>query len=307
MSLVLWIAIALACFVLPATDLTNRGRKHPDVRKLHGHADHAGLPLTEEVLPPVVARIRRRQRGMSIGGVSGIVLATVIVTVFFDSDDGVVAALVFFMAAVGAALGGAWGIAAHRPAPQPDRPAVARLRTVGLSDYLTRGERFGFWFVPATIIGGAIAGSIVLAILPALSTANPNLLGGGVAIGAIVVWIVALFSTRSVLAAPARNASELELAWDDAERAGGLRQVVNLTIAIACMSLLFWLSIIGNAVISNGFYREDEALSWLITGISLLVFGGLAIATAAGPMTAWLTGQRKGYEQRRLWPSGVSI
>ena len=305
MNIAIWIIIALVCFVLPATALTSGGKKHPDVKKLHEYAHHVGLPLPDVVIPAVVSRIRRRQRGMSIGGTSGIVIATIIHIVFFDNDDGVAPVLVFFLAGVGTALGGAWAIAAHRPSAQPQHPVVARLRSVELSDYLTRGERFGFWTVPAVVTLGSIAGVVLLLQLPATLGAGSTLLGSGVAIGSLLTWVVALIALRRVLAAPARSESELELAWDDAERADGLRQVVNLTVAVACISLLFWLICIGEVLISDGFYREHEAVSLLITGISVLSFGVLVAVTATGPMVAWLTGYRKGYEQRQLWPSGV--
>ena len=306
MNIAIWIIIALVCFVLPATALTNGGKKHPDVKKLHEYAHHVGLPLPDVVIPAVVSRIRRRQRGMSIGGTSGIVIATIIHIVFFDNDDGVAPVLVFFLAGVGTALGGAWAIAAHRPSAQPRHPVVARLRSVGLSDYLTRGERFGFWTAPTVVVIGSIAAAVLLEQLPAIPGANPMVLGGGVAMGSILTWVVALFALQKVVAAPARSASEIELAWDDAERASGLRQVVNLTVAVAGISLLIWLVSIGQALVSDGFYQQNESLSWLITGVSLLIFGVLAFVTAVGPLTAWLTGHCRGYEQRQLWPSGVS-
>lgn len=306
MNIAIWIIIALVCFVLPATALTNGGKKHPDVKKLHEYAHLVDLPLPADVIPAVVSRIRRRQRGMSIGGTSGIVIATIIHIVFFDNDDGVAPVLVFFLAGVGTALGGAWAIAAHRPSAKSDQPVVARLRSVELSDYLTRGERFGFWAVPAVVAVGSIAAVALLGQLPTVPDATSKLLGGGVAVGAIATWVVALFALRKVVDAPARSATELELAWDDAERADGLRQVANASVAVACISLLFWLISVGEAVIHEGFYREHETLSWLIMGTALFILGALALVTAAGPVTAWATGHRKGYEQRQLWPSGVS-
>lgn len=305
MNIAVWIVIALLCFVLPATALTSGGKKQPDKKKLHDHARHVGLPLPEHVIPAVVSRVRRRHRGMSIGGTSGIVVATICYIVFFNNDEGAAPVLVFFLAGVGTALGGAWALAAHRPSAQSQHPVVARLRSVELSDYLTRGERFGFWTIPVVVALGSIAGVVLLIQLPAIPGANSILLGSGVAIGALLTWVVALIALRKVLVAPARSESELELAWDDAERADGLRQVVNLTVAVACISLLFWLICVGEALISDGYYREHEAASLFITGISLLTFGVLAAVAAAGPMAAWLTGYRKGYEQRQLWPSGV--
>ncbi|MDN5732352.1 MAG: hypothetical protein L0H44_10510 [Yaniella sp.] len=71
----MWIVVALVCFVLPATSLTDGGKRNPERSKLNQHAEQVGLPLPEHLEHSVVARIRLRQRGMIIGGTSGIVLA----------------------------------------------------------------------------------------------------------------------------------------------------------------------------------------------------------------------------------------
>lgn len=306
MSIAIWIVIALVCFVLPATAMTQGGRRNPQGKQLAAHAEHVGLPLPAAMVPSVVQRIKRRQRGMSIGGTVGIVVATLIYIVFFDNDEGVAPALLIFLTGAGTALGGAWAIAAFRPEATADRPTVARTRLVGLSDYLTKGERFGFWLVPVVMVLGSIGGAVLLHQLPGIPGVNGVLLGTSIAFAALVTWGIACFAIRKVLEAPARSASELELAWDDAERADGLRQVANLTIAVGGLSLVFWLICISEALIFDGFYRDHEPLAWMIGGISLAFYGLLVAVMAGGPVSAWLTGQRKGYEQRQLWPTGVS-
>lgn len=305
MNIAIWIAIALVCFVLPATALTQGGNRDPHRGKLAAHAKHVGLPLPEQMVPAVSERIRRRQRGMMIGGTTGIVVATLIYIVFFNNNDGAAPALVFFLAGAGSALGGAWTIAGHRPAAQADRPTVARMRSVELSDYLTKGERFGFRVVPQAILVGGIGGYFLLGVFPQIPGFNSVIVGCGLAIIAFIVWGVAYYSSRKVLAAPARSASELELAWDDAERADGLRQVANLSVAVACLSQLFWLILIAEVLLFDGFYREHEILAWIAAGIALMYFGLVIIIVASGPVSAWVTGRRKGYEQRQLWPDGV--
>ena len=74
MNIAIWIAIALVSFVLPAVALTNGGKKVPGREALERYAQQTGLPLTDTVAGPVVERIRRRERGMSIGGIIAIVL-----------------------------------------------------------------------------------------------------------------------------------------------------------------------------------------------------------------------------------------
>lgn len=304
MNIGIWIAIALVCFVLPATALTNGGNRDPQKAKLAQYAKQVGLPLPPELIAPVAARLKRRQRGILIGGITGIVVATFLYIVFFDNDDGAAPALVIVLTAMGLAFGGAWAIAAHHPGENTDQPVVARMRSVTLLDYLTKGERAGYWLVPAVVVAGTIAGPVLLAQLPNI-VPHTRPLGLGLAIAALVTWGIAAFALQKVLAAPARSQTDLELAWDDAERADGLRQVVNLSVAVACLSLLFWLIFIGQAILFAGFYQDDPQLAGIVTATSVGIFGILILVVAAGPVLAWLTGARKGYEQRRLWPNGA--
>lgn len=307
MSIAIWIGIALVCFVMPAVAMTKGGKKAPGHDALTRYAAQTGLPLTETVAGPVIERIRRRERGMSIGGTAAIVLGGLASILIDDSNDW--GALVLALAGAGTAFGGAWAMAAHRPEPTTDRPVVARLRSTELADYLTGGERFGLWAAPATVIAGVPAGVLLFQQLPAEIRGNSvtiGLIGAGIA---LVTWTVALLVLRRVLTAPARSGSDLELAWDDAERALGLRQLTNLAVAVAGIALAFWLILMAQSLTTTGFYRQPGAmpLTYTLTLASLAVFGVLIAITAAGPVRAWLSGERRGYEQRRLWPNGVTV
>lgn len=302
----MWIVVALVCFVLPATSLTDGGKRNPERSKLNQHGEQVGLPLPEHLEPPVVARIRRRQRGMVIGGTSGIVLAALIYVIFFDNNDGAVGFLVLFVAAMGTTFGGAWAIISRRPTVQIARPVIARMRSVQFSDYLTRGERFGLWAVPVVLIVGVVVGGVILLQLPNTQQAGAILTGSIVAVLALITWTGSLYALQKVLDAPARSETELELAWDDAERADSLRQVANMTIVVAGTSLLFWLMFIGDALTRDGFYRNYESLTMILGVVSLLVYGALFVVLIAGPLKAWASGARRGYEQRQLWPNGMS-
>lgn len=306
MNIAIWIAIALVCFVLPSVELTQGGNRAPYRKKLAKHAHEVGLPLPDHVVTAVSDRIRRRERGMLLGGLSGVVVATIMYILFFDDNDGAAPALVFFMAGAGSALGGAWAMLSYRPEAQATTPTVARLRTVTLADYLTKGERFGFRAVPQSIVVGAIGGYFLLDFLPDAAGANRIVVGMLLSGVGFIVWAMAALAARKMLAAPARSGSDVELAWDDAERAVGLRQVANLAVAVACMTQLFWLIFLAETLLTDGFYREYELIAWIAGGIGLVYFGLVTVIVAAGPMTAWLTGHRKGYEQRKLWPFGVS-
>lgn len=304
MNIAIWIALALVCFIFPATSLTSGGSRKPTREALEKNAQSIGLPITDEVYAPVAERIRRRQRGMRIGALALLVVASLVAILFLENDSwgGV---LVFVAAGVGAGLGGAAAIAVHRPEGTSDTPVVARLRSVRLDDYLTKGERIGFRLTPLLLVLGAAAGALLLLQLP------PEARGSRIALGAIgaalvlLTWAVSAFALRRVLAAPARSGSELELAWDDVERADGLRQVVNLTVAAAFFSHLVWVLLMGESLTKNGFYRDHIELSYWLTALTLLIFAALILVQTGGSMLTWLRGTRKGYELRRLWPEGV--
>lgn len=308
MHFAIWVAIALVCFILPATALTSGGKKDPERGKLADYARSVGLPLTEPLVAPVVARIKRRQRGMIVGGITGLVVATIVQIVFLtDADYAWFGPLVILCTSLGTAFGGAWAIISHRPSAQAHEPVVARLRQVELSDYLTRGERIGIMAVPVATTVGAVAGAVILWLLPATTSMHRlsfGLVGAGLT---LLAWVAAFVALRQVLAAAARSASDLELAWDDAERADGLRHVANLAIATACLSLLLWLMFIAEVLTADGFYRANPTLTYVVTGVALVVFVSLIVAVAAGPISAWISGSRKGHEQRQLWPNGVAV
>ena len=306
MSFTIWVVIALCVFILPAVGLTGGGQRQPSRRDLEQHARATGLPLTAAVAEPVATRIRSRQRGMLVGGLTGLVLGAVlgIVTGGADTWGG---AVLLMLSVLGVAFGGAWAIARHRPGPTPTRPVVARSRTTRLGDYLTPGERFGLWIAPVALIIGAASGSLLLLWLP------PEISEGRIILGLagsglfLLGWGGAVLSLVRVLAAPTRSGSDLELAWDDAERAGALRDVSNLAVATTCITFLLWSILIGEAVTSTGLYRDDLAMAAVVTAVSLAVFLGLAVVVAIGPLVAWMSGSRRGYALRRLWPNGVAV
>lgn len=64
MNIAIWITVALARFVLPATSLTDGGKWSPERSKLNQHAEQVGLPLPEHLMLPVAERIRRRHEDL---------------------------------------------------------------------------------------------------------------------------------------------------------------------------------------------------------------------------------------------------
>src|SRR5699024_11639152 len=67
--------------------------------------------------------------------------------------------------------------------------------------------------------------SVILLQLPNTQQAGAILTGSIVAVLALTTSTGSLYALQKVLDAPARSETELELAWDDAERADSLRQV----------------------------------------------------------------------------------
>ncbi|MEZ5087820.1 MAG: hypothetical protein R2722_16780 [Tessaracoccus sp.] len=120
MLIAVWIAVALVCFVLPSVTLTNGGKNVPDKEALAQYAKGTGLPLTDEVAGPVVDRIRRRERGMLIGGIATIVLSGLASIVFDGSERW--GALVFVLVNAGMVFGAAWIMATYQPTPLPTVP-----------------------------------------------------------------------------------------------------------------------------------------------------------------------------------------
>ena len=307
MNIAFWIVIALVCIVIPSVDLTGGGRKAPDEKALRKHVKATGLPLTHEVAGPVVDRIRRREHGMLLGGVGAIVLCVALSLLI--RNDMPWEALIVILAGAGTGFGGAWAMAAHHPAATSDTPEVARARSVELADYLTRGERFGLWASPVTLGLGAAGGSVLLLQLP------PQVRGAAITLGligtgvALLTWLIGLLSQRRVLAAPARSGSDLELAWDDAERALGLRQLLSQLVVVSCLTLGLWVLLIGHQLTTTGFYRSPEGMPVTNTLViaTIIFFTTLIIIAAAGPLNSWITGRRRGYEQRQLCPNGVSV
>lgn len=297
----IWIIIALVCFILPSVALTSGGKKAPAPAALEKYAADTGLPLTDEVAAPLVERIRRRERGMLTGGLIGLVIFSAVL-IFTDASDQL-APLIIALTAAGTAFGGAWMLATPRPSPRADAPVVARARSTRLSDYLTPGERFGFFILPVALLVSIAAGYGLFSMIPEAERGNSFLFGFGGVLIALATWWISAPLMFKVIDAPVRSGTDLELAWDDAERAIGLRRLANLVIVVGCIAISFWLALIAEVVTTDGFYRapETQELTWTITGLALLIFGALIIAVAVRPVLAWLTGEREGYEQRQLW------
>lgn len=297
----IWIIIALVCFIFPSVALTSGGKRAPAPAALEKYAADTSLPLTEEVAAPLIERIRRREKGMLVGGLIGLVLFTAVLIVTESSDQ--LAPLVISMTAAGTAFGGAWILATPRPSPRSDAPVVARARSTKLSDYLTPGERFGFFILPLALLASVAAGYGLFSMIPEPERGSSFMFGFGGVLIALATWWISAPLIFKVIDTPVRSGTDLELAWDDAERAIGLRRLANMVISVGCLAIAYWLALIAEVLTTDGFYRapETQELTWTIAGLALLIFGALIVAVAIRPVLAWLTGERKGYEQRQLW------
>lgn len=302
MDIAIWIAISFTCFLLPAIALTNGGHNAPTPKALKKYAGTTGLPLTDEVAGPLSDRIRRRERGTATGGFIGLGLGTLL-AYMSDNPNQYAPMLIFGLTAAGTAFGGAWMLAMYRPPKRSTTPVVARTRSTRISDYLTKGERFSFFGAPVALLISVGLGYALTSMLPEEIRGPGFMVGVTAVLIALATWWIAAPLMFKVISAPSRSGTDLELAWDDAERALGLRRLADLVIIVACIAVSLWLFIIADSLTTDGFYRAPETQSdaWVFAGLSLLLFGGMILALVAGPFGAWLNGSRRGYEQRRLW------
>lgn len=303
MEIILWSAIALVSFVLPPVSETGGGRREPDPDWLQRHAETIGLDLPSHLIGTVATRIRRKHRGMAVGGVLGIL--TAFVTLLLIKEPGWTGILTLVLTGLGAALGAAVAVVAHHQGRHPLEPVVTRTRSVGLADYLTRGERVATWSAPVALAVGALVGTMLILQLPENEVTRrvlPGLVGSALA---MLGWLVSVLAMRQVLASPTRSGSDLELAWEDAERADTLRTLSNRAVTVVCASLLFWPLFIWEGLTTDGLYRTEPAFTWLVVLTTLGVYIALFTVVVAGPVSSSLSGRSRGHEQRRLWPDGI--
>lgn len=269
---------------------------------LRDTARRAGLAITPEVEPVLIARIRLRTRGTLSGSLTALIVATASLIALPDSLDGGMWSGLVILALTG--LGGAVGlcVAEFRSAlvSLGDRPRVARAPTPTRADYLSTVD---LWCGPIAVgVSGVALAAVALLIL-----LDPDHVLSDASISSLwwpgfLLWIVSLasigvgriLSTRLVgRGQPA--VSDAELAWSDALRSWTLRALVQTPALGAFYSALVVLTSLSSAMARPSGITTAVSLT---SSIALIVMSvGVAVAAVFA-----MESRRPPHYLSRLWP-----
>ena len=193
---------------------------HGQARELEGFIKGMTLPLTDVALTMIPRRLFRANVGGLIGGAPMLLLLIVIVFSaghrFGLSGVSIIALLML----AGATLGTAIACTTNVGPGTPELPRVARATRPRMADYLSPA-----WVV-ASIAVCATGLAVAILVLPK-STANSSM--NSLLVTLIVVNALTLAASpvlaHRLLSSPQPANDSLQLAWDDALRAHGLRSV----------------------------------------------------------------------------------
>lgn len=301
MSLAIWIAIAVAVLASFAP-ITQGGLRKINEKELGKYVRKVGLPLPTQLRTPLIGRIAARERWSLTGGVVGLVLGmiTALAAGWHDAEGGV---LIMLAMPFGASLGGVLSMALGRHQFNPDAPRMARAKATELGDYLTRGELLSARIAPVAAILAPLAGTLLLRLLPSSESFEISwwLAMAWAAAGiTILVWIGTELAARKVLQSAQHAESRLELAWDDVCRAESLRGLYNNPVALAVLSSLASLLMVGLVAIDPSARAEAMNLTAGV-GIGMLVISMLTAGAVLLPrMISWF-GPYRQQVLRRLW------
>lgn len=245
----------------------------------------AGLPLTDDLLTPVLARIGHRERWALWGGTIGIIVGVLLTVAFRSSSPGGILIM------LGVALGGAIGcaLATMRAAYRLSRnaPRLARVHRTTLADYvspahLAAARGMLVLAVAASIVGVALGGN-------GHPHALPLVFGACLAV-AVPFSIVTEIVARQIVNLPQQATTDLELAWDDALRADALHQLL-LNQILVCGFAAF------AAPVAAGLFDGSQT-----SGDAATMAGVVVAATVSALITVSAGGWRR-RPLERLWPS----
>lgn len=267
---------------------------------LRDTARRAGLAITPEVEPVLIARIRSRTRGVLVGTLIALLVATASLIALPESPDGGIWSGLMLIVLTG--LGGAVGlcVAEFRSAfvSLGDRPRVARAPTPRRADYLSTVD---LWCGPVAMGVSGVALAAVAALIlvdpdDALSDASiPSLWWPG-----FVLWIISLASagvgrilSTHLLGRGQPAGNDMELAWSDALRSWTLRALVQTPALGALCSVVVVLTSVSSAVSSQS--GTGTALSVAFSVVPL-VMGSVGVALLS------MGSRRPPHYLSRLWP-----
>ncbi|WP_146073361.1 hypothetical protein [Cryobacterium sp. N22] len=269
---------------------------------LRDTARRAGLAITPEVEPVLIARIRSRTRGALVGTLIALIGATASLIALPESPDGGMWSGLMIIVLTG--LGGAVGlcVAEFRSAlvSLGDRPRVARAPTPSRADYLSTVD---LWCGPVAM---GVSG-VALAAVAALILVDPDSVRSDASIPSLwwpgfLLWIVSLasagvgriLSTRLVgRGQPA--GSDVELAWSDALRSWTLRALVQTPALGAFYSALVVLTSLSSAV------ARPSGIATAVSLTSSIVLMVMSVGLAVAAVVA-MESRRPPHYLSRLWP-----
>ncbi|POH70396.1 hypothetical protein C3B59_04805 [Cryobacterium zongtaii] len=271
-------------------------------RALGEAARQAGLAVTPEVEPILIARLRAQTRATLVGSMVALVAGTAGL-LLLPTPDAYVAGpfLLIALTGMGTVVGNA--IAEGRAAlvPLDDRPRLARTPTPTRTDYLSAFDRRA---APVSLGVSALA----LVGLATLITANPDGAFGDAGLVELwlpgaTLWFLALASaavgrglTTRILQRGQPAGDDVELAWSDALRSRTLIVFAQTPATGAFCSLALALLSVSSAASGSSATAQSISL-WTILSVSVLTlaFSGIIV---------WSTVRmRTPHYLLRLWPA----
>ena len=248
-------------------------------------AKRVGLTLPDAFAPAMGSRLARRVRagvlGALLGAAGGVALLTLQPTTDVNARIWLILGAYFVGLGIGVAIA---ALTEHTAVV--DGPRVARSDAVALDDYVAPFERNG----ARVVVVVSVLALIGMLLLPAPGTGTVAPTPLKITLVALGILSLLLFElgSRRIIARSRAAGSPLELAWDDALRAGAARDLVIAPICLGLWSTLLIASDAGQTV---------PAVQDMRLGIGLIV---VALAIIVALIGSAQKPQR--YFLRRLWP-----
>jgi hypothetical protein len=267
-------------------------------RELDKYARRMGVAVPAEIEQRVTARLLRRERLLTIGGLVGIAAATGVALLLpagFDAPY--VGVLLFAGAGVGGSAAAALASSTSELSPITG-PRVARSTVPAHADYVPTLERLGSRLLPPLALLTLVAAAVALNV-GALGEARltPAYLwssvGAWLAYAAVAALVFAELLAGRILRTGQQATNTTNLAWNDALRSQALRDLSTAPIVFGFSSIVVIFFDVG----SLSDYQGAGALA-AVVGLVLLVL----IATAGcALLVVDLVSKPQQHYWRRLW------
>lgn len=234
------------------------------------------LPITDVALTMIPRRLFRANVGAFIGGAPALI---VVIVIGFSAPQllGIPALTIFLLLFVtGSTAGTAIACTTNVGPSAPELPRVARATRPRMVDYLSPA-----WVAVSVAIcaAGLVVASVALSRVSAGSATNV-LLVVMIAVNVVTLAVSPLLA-RHQLGSPQPANDSLQVAWDDAMRSHGLRNVWLAPFAVGVATTFFGINVLMPG--ASGLYSVEY----------LLAVGLVSLTRLTRPGSRF---------QRRLWP-----